>query len=124
MVVAGNGFGDYRERAVTNSVSRALLISLLIHFSIFTLIELGYQVHWLQNLLSPRWMRASIERQPDRTTVAKKKAQEINQEPPLLFVNVDYKDISKLKKLRKINNKQNKHLLKTLEECLRKLKKF
>lgn len=42
----------------------------------------------------------------------------------LLFVSVDYKDISKLKKLRNINNKQNKHILKTLEECLKQLKNF
>jgi hypothetical protein len=42
----------------------------------------------------------------------------------LLFDSVDFNDISKLGKLHTINNKQHKHLLKTLEECIKKLKKL
>lgn len=41
----------------------------------------------------------------------------------LLFVNVDYKDTSKLRKLHSINDKQQKHILKTLEDCLKNIKK-
>jgi len=42
----------------------------------------------------------------------------------LLFVNVDYKNVSKLKKLHTINSKQNKHILKTLEDCIKLIKKL
>ena len=42
----------------------------------------------------------------------------------LLFDNVDYQDISKLKKLHTINNKQHKHMLKTLDDCLKAIKKL
>ena len=41
----------------------------------------------------------------------------------LLFVNVDCNDVSKLKKLHTINSKQHKHILKTLDECIKQLKK-
>lgn len=40
----------------------------------------------------------------------------------LLFFNVNYKDTAKLRKLHEINGKQQKHILKSLEDCLKGLK--
>lgn len=42
----------------------------------------------------------------------------------LLFVNVDYKDVSKLKKIHNINVKQQSHLLKSLDSILTNTKKL
>lgn len=42
----------------------------------------------------------------------------------LLFVNLDYTDVSKLKKIHNINVKQQSHLLKSLDSILNNTKKL
>jgi outer membrane biosynthesis protein TonB len=74
----------------TYSVARAFALSILLHLLAFVTLELGYQNHWWNTtiLFSKKQARINAET-ARRLSEVRRKQQQTNQEPPLLFVEVD-----------------------------------